>query len=83
MVYPTFIAAVADLVHPQDRAESVGVYRLWRDGGYAIGAVLTGVIADAFNLSLAITVTGVISLISAGLIAVGMNKLNKPVKEKS
>jgi len=79
MVYPTFIAAVADLVHPQDRAESVGVYRLWRDGGYAVGAVLTGVIADAFNLSLAITVTGVISLMSALFIAVGMNKLNRPI----
>ncbi len=80
MVYPTFIAAVADLVHPQDRAESVGVYRLWRDGGYAVGAVLTGLIADAFNLSLAITVTGVISLMSALVIAGGMNKLNRPIK---
>lgn len=83
MVYPTLIAAVADLVHPQDRAESVGVYRLWRDGGYAVGAVLTGVIADMFNLSLAIMVTGVISLISAGLIAGGMDKLNKPIKKQS
>ena len=80
MVYPTFIAAVADLVHPQYRAESVGVYRLWRDGGYAVGAVLTGVIADAFNLSLAITVTGVISLMSALYITVGMNKLNRSIK---
>lgn len=78
MVYPTFLAAVADLVHPRDRAESVGVFRLWRDGGYAIGAVLTGVIADLFDLSLAITVTGFITMASGLYIAFRMNKLNQP-----
>jgi len=80
MVYPTFLTAVADLVHPQDRAESIGVFRLWRDGGYAVGAILTGVIADMFNLSTAIVTTGAITLISAVIIVLGMNRLNKPVK---
>lgn len=82
MVYPTFIAAVADLVHPHDRAESIGVFRLWRDGGYAVGAILTGVIADFFDLSLAITATGIITLISGGYIAIRMNRLNTPVLAK-
>lgn len=80
MVYPTFLTAVADLVHPQDRAESIGVFRLWRDGGYAVGAILTGVIADIFNLSTAIVTTGAITLTSAVIIVLGMNRLNKPVK---
>ena len=79
MVYPTFLAAVADLVHPQDRAESIGAFRLWRDGGYAIGAILTGILADLFDLSLAITATGFITLISGLYIAFRMNALNKPV----
>jgi MFS family permease len=79
MVYPTFLTSVADLVHPQDRAESIGVFRLWRDGGYAVGAILTGIIADAFDLSAAIYLTGVITLASGMYIALKMNKLNKPV----
>jgi MFS family permease len=79
MVYPTFLTAVADLVHPQDRAESIGVFRLWRDGGYAVGAVITGIIADAFDLSAAIYLTGVITFASGMYIALKMNKLNKPV----
>lgn len=82
MVYPTFIAAVADLVHPHDRAESVGVYRLWRDGGYAVGAIITGIIADLFNLSAAIYLTGVITFVSGMYIALRMNKLNRPVNRE-
>jgi hypothetical protein len=46
MVYPTLLAAIGDVAHPSWRASSVGVYRLWRDLGYAIGAVLAGVTAD-------------------------------------
>lgn len=65
MVYPTFLAAVADQVHPADRAESIGVYRFWRDAGYAIGAVFSGAVADAFNLSTAIILTGCLTLASA------------------
>lgn len=79
MVYPTFLAAVADLVHPQDRAESIGAFRLWRDLGYAVGAVLTGLIADFFDLSYAIMATGVITLLSGLYIAASMNALQSPV----
>ena len=42
MVYPTFLATVAENTNPQDRAKSIGIFRLWRDLGYAIGAILTG-----------------------------------------
>ena len=49
MVYPTLLAAIGDVAHPAWRASSVGIYRLWRDGGFAVGALLAGVIADAFG----------------------------------
>lgn len=81
MVYPTFLAAVADLAHPQDRAESVGVFRLWRDGGYAIGAIFSGLVADFFDINLAITLTGVLVLLSSMWIIIRMNLLVKPVIE--
>ncbi|HEX8739579.1 MAG TPA: MFS transporter, partial [Casimicrobiaceae bacterium] len=53
MVYPTLLAAIGDVAHPAWRASAVGVYRLWRDLGYAIGALLSGVVADAFGLAAA------------------------------
>ncbi|SMO65589.1 MFS transporter [Gracilimonas mengyeensis] len=83
MVYPTFLAAVADLVHPEDRAESIGVYRLWRDAGYAFGAIFSGIIADLYNISMAITITGYLTLISAIWLYVGLKKLNNPVLNNS
>ncbi len=79
MVYPTFLAAVADLTHPEDRAESIGVYRLWRDAGYAFGAIFSGIIADLFDISMAITLTGYLTLLSALWLYVGLKKLNGPV----
>jgi MFS family permease len=79
MVYPTFLAAVADLTHPQDRAESVGVFRLWRDGGYALGAIFSGIVADFFDINLAIILTGILVLGSALWIMIRMNRLNEPV----
>jgi MFS family permease len=54
LVYPTLLAAVSDLSNPAWRASSVGVYRLWRDSGYALGGLLSGVLADAFSASTAI-----------------------------
>ena len=54
LVYPTLLAAVSDVAHPSWRATTVGVYRLWRDGGYALGAVLAGILADKFGMSTAI-----------------------------
>src|SRR6266545_1864318 len=54
MVYPTLLAAVGDVAHPSWRASAVGVYRLWRDGGFAVGALLAGVVADLLGLAAAI-----------------------------
>jgi MFS family permease len=68
MVYPTFLATVAENTHPQDRAKSIGIFRLWRDMGYAIGAVLTGIIADLFSINTAILFIGLLTFISALII---------------
>ncbi len=54
MVYPTLLAAIGDVAHPAWRARSVGVYRLWRDGGFAIGAILAGIVADLVSIPAAI-----------------------------
>jgi MFS family permease len=67
LVYPTFLATVAENTHPSDRANSLGVFRLWRDLGYAIGAILTGVIADAIGMNVSIIFIGALTLAS-GLI---------------
>lgn len=78
MVYPTFLAAIADLSHPEERAESIGVFRLWRDGGYAIGAIFSGVVADLYDIQWAITLTAILVLLSAVWVIIRMNKLNHP-----
>lgn len=72
MVYPTFLATVAENTHPQDRAKSIGIFRLWRDLGYAIGAILTGFIADSFGIDISILAIGVLTMLSAVVIAVRM-----------
>jgi MFS family permease len=72
MVYPTLLAAVGDVAHPSWRASAVGVYRLWRDLGYAVGAVLAGVLADALGMGAAIGVIGVLTIGSGLLVAVRM-----------
>ena len=68
LVYPTFLATIAENTHPADRAKSLGIFRFWRDLGYAIGAILTGIIADAFGISASIAVIGLLTLGSAGII---------------
>ena len=68
MVYPTFLATVAENTNPQDRAKSIGIFRLWRDLGYAIGAILTGIIADLISLNAAIIFIGFLTFISALII---------------
>lgn len=72
IVYPTFLAAIADYTHPQQRAASVGVFRLWRDSGYAFGAILTGVIADTLGLLTAMAVIAILTILSAVVIATRM-----------
>ncbi|HEX5024511.1 MAG TPA: MFS transporter, partial [Agriterribacter sp.] len=68
MVYPTFLATVAENTHPTDRANSLGVFRLWRDLGYAIGAILTGIIADTLGINASILVIGLLTIFSSGII---------------
>jgi MFS family permease len=74
MVYPTFLATIAENTHPVDRAGSLGVFRLWRDAGYAIGAVITGIIADRFGINAAIVTIGMLTVMSAIVIAFRMNR---------
>jgi MFS family permease len=76
LVYPTFFTVIARVVHPEQRAESIGVFRLWRDGGYAIGALLSGIIADLFNVSTAVLLVGVITILSSIVIQVRMKNLS-------
>ncbi len=68
LVYPTFLAAIADATRPQQRAESIGTFRLWRDLGYAIGAVVSGIAADLFGLGFAIMLIGGLTVVSALII---------------
>jgi MFS family permease len=68
MVYPTFLATVAENTHPHDRAKSIGIFRLWRDLGYAIGAILTGIIADLISIGAAILFIGILTFLSAVII---------------
>jgi len=72
MVYPTLLAAVGDVAHPSWRASSVGVYRLWRDGGFAVGALLAGVVADLAGLAAAIWAVAALTAISGVVVAVRM-----------
>lgn len=65
MVYPTFLATVAQYTHPLDRAKSIGIFRLWRDLGYAIGAILTGLVADSLGMGAAILLIGLLTFASA------------------
>ncbi|NVN00524.1 MFS transporter [Arthrobacter sp. SDTb3-6] len=72
MVYPTLLAAVGDVAHPLWRARSVGVYRLWRDGGFALGALISGVIADLYGIPAAIVAVAALTAGSGVVVAVRM-----------
>ncbi|WP_457315839.1 MFS transporter [Sinomonas sp. RB5] len=72
MVYPTLLAAIGDVAHPAWRARSVGIYRLWRDGGFAVGALLSGVLADLYGLPTAIAAVAVLTALSGVVVAVRM-----------
>src|SRR6184192_2535117 len=71
LVYPTLLAAVSDVAHPDWRASAVGVYRLWRDSGYAIGAIAAGLLADAFTMPFAITAIAVLTF-GSGVVVAGV-----------
>jgi MFS family permease len=72
MVYPVLLATIGDVAHPKWRATSMGVYRLWRDLGYAIGALLAGIIADLLGMAIAIHVIAALTLFSGLVVAVRM-----------
>jgi MFS family permease len=74
MVYPTLLAAIGDVAHPVWRASSVGVYRLWRDLGYAVGALLAGAVADAFGLAAAAWTIAALTFASGTLAALRMRE---------
>ena len=69
MVYPTLLASVGDVAHPSWRGSAVGVYRLWRDSGYAVGGIMAGTLADAFGMRAAIGAVAVLTLLSGLLVA--------------
>ena len=74
MVYPTLLAAIGDVAHPSWRASSVGVYRLWRDMGYAFGALVAGLVADAFGLSVATLTIAALTFASGVVVALRMRE---------
>lgn len=65
LVYPTFLATISDNTHALDRGKSLGIFRFWRDSGYAIGAVITGITADHLGIDASIILIGILTLLSA------------------
>ncbi len=78
MVYPTLLAAIGDVAHPTWRARSVGIYRLWRDGGFAVGALLSGVLADLYGIRTAIWVVAGLTAASGVVAAARMYETHRP-----
>lgn len=74
MVYPTFLSTIAQNTQANQRAESIGTFRLWRDLGYAFGAIISGITADIFGVNYAILLIGFITIISAFIIQIRMVK---------
>ncbi|MGI8704481.1 MAG: MFS transporter [Sphingomicrobium sp.] len=74
MVYPTLLAAIGDVAHPSWRSSAIGVYRLWRDMGYAAGAIIAGVVADSFGLDAAALVVAALTFASGLVVAVRMTE---------
>ena len=74
LVYPTLVAAVSDVAHPSWRASAVGVYRLWRDGGYAAGAVTAGLLADALGIPAAFIAVAGLTALSGVVVATVMSE---------
>lgn len=74
MVYPTLLAAIGDVARPSWRASAVGIYRLWRDLGYAVGALLAGIAADIFGLHAAVYLIAALTFASGVIVAVRMQE---------
>jgi MFS family permease len=78
MVYPTLLAAIGDVAHPLWRARAVGVYRLWRDAGFAVGALLAGILADVVSVEAAIWAVAGLTAASGIIVAVRMYETHPP-----
>ena len=76
MVYPTLLAAIGDVAHPRWRARSVGIYRLWRDGGFAVGAILAGIVADLASIEAAIWAVAALTAASGLVVIARMYETN-------
>jgi predicted MFS family arabinose efflux permease len=74
MVYPTLLAVVADVAEPRQRGAIAGVYRFWRDLGFAIGAILVGVVVDRSDARTAILAVAVLTAVSGLLVAVRLRE---------
>jgi MFS family permease len=81
MVYPTLLAAIGDVAHPAWRAGSVGVYRLWRDLGYAIGALLAGIVADILGVHASVGLIAGLTLLSGFVVALRMRETKQSRSE--
>nr|WP_315254627.1 MFS transporter [uncultured Flavobacterium sp.] len=73
IVYPTFLSSIAEYTNPEQRAKTIGVFRFWRDFGYVIGAILTGVLTNIFSIEFSIGFIGVLTIISATIIIYRMS----------
>jgi MFS family permease len=73
LVYPTFLSAISDFTNPSQRAESIGVFRFWRDSGYAFGALLTIFISNFVDLEYSLLIIGIMTLVSAIIIKIRMD----------
>jgi MFS family permease len=78
MVYPTLLAAISDVAHPSWRARSVGIYRLWRDSGFAVGALVAGVVADVVSVRGAIWAVAALTAASGVVVVVRMYETHVP-----
>jgi MFS family permease len=81
MVYPTLLAAISDVAHPSWRATAVGVYRLWRDAGFAVGALLAGLVADLAGLEAAVWVVATLTAASGLVVAGRMYETHRPARQ--
>jgi MFS family permease len=77
MVYPTLLASIGDVAHPSWRGTAVGIYRLWRDLGYVVGALLAGVLADLLSMGTAIAAVGVLTAGSGIVVAFRMPETHR------
>jgi MFS family permease len=68
LVYPTFLSTIAGATSPGQRAETIGVFRLWRDLGYAFGAIISGIVADLYGVQYAIVLIGIFTILSSAVI---------------